>query len=126
MADIGLLIAMLEEGTQSSILAGDLFTYKGAIFENLVADILCKMERKLHYYHKDGGIELDFLIQYNGKCVPVECKSTTGDAQSLRTVLKNYDKYHVESALKLGDYNMSIKDNILTMPMYMAFLLTDL
>lgn len=125
MADIGLLVAMLEDGTQSSILAGDLLSYKGAIFENLVADILGKMERKLYYFHKDGGVELDFLMRYKGKCVPVECKATTGNAKSLRTVLKNFDKYHVESALKLGDYNIGRKDNLLTMPLYMAFLLTE-
>lgn len=126
MADVGLLIAMLEEGTQSSILAGDMLGYSGAIFENLVADILGKMEHKLYYYHKDGGVELDFLIRYKGKCTPVECKATTGNSKSLRTVLKNNDKYHIDSALKLGDYNIGRKDNLLTMPMYMAFLLTEI
>ena len=125
MADIGLLVAMLEAGTQSSILAGDLLSYKGAIFENLVADILGKMERKLYYYHKDGGVELDFLIRYNGKCIPIECKATTGNSKSVRTVLKNHDKYRVDSALKLGDYNIGRKDNLLTLPMYMTFLLTE-
>lgn len=125
MADIGLLIAMLEDGTQSSILAGDLLSYKGAIFENLVADILGKMERKLYYFHKDGGVELDFLMRYKGKCVPLECKSTTGNAKSMRTVLNNHDKYHIDNALKLGDYNIGRRDNMLTMPMYMAFLLTE-
>lgn len=99
--------------------------FKGAIFENLVADILGKMERKLYYYHKDNGVELDFLMRYKGKCTPVECKSTTGNAKSLRTVLKNHDKYHIDSALKLGDYNIGRKENLLTMPMYMAFLLTE-
>ena len=43
MADIGLLTSMLEDGTQASILQGNLLGYKGAIFENLVADILGKM-----------------------------------------------------------------------------------
>ena len=51
---------MLEDGTQSSILSGDLLSYKGAIFENLVADLFGKMRRKLYYYHKDSGVELDF------------------------------------------------------------------
>lgn len=125
MADIGLLIAMLEDGTQSSILAGDLLSYKGAIFENLVADILGKMERKLYYYHKDNGLELDFLMRYKGKCVPIECKSTTGNAKSMRTVLQNYDKYHVVNAIKLGDYNIGQKGDLLTLPMYMSFLLTE-
>ena len=124
MADIGLLISMLEDGTQSSILQGDLLTYKGVITENLVADIFGKMGRKLYYYHKDGGVELDFLIRYKGKCTPVECKASTGNAKSMRTVLSHPDKYHVDSAIKLGDYNIGRKEKLLTLPLYMAFLLT--
>ena len=125
MADIGLLVAMLEEGTQSSILEGDLLSYKGAIAENLVADIFGKMGRKLYYYHKDGGVELDFLVRYKGQCTPVECKATTGNAKSMRTVLKHPEKYHVTSAIKLGDYNIGKSNELLTLPMYMAFLLTE-
>ena len=125
MADIGLLIAMLEEGTQSSILQGDLLSYHGAIKENLVADIFGKMGRKLYYYHKDGGVELEFLMRYKGQCTPVECKATTGNAKSMRTVLEHPEKYHVTSALKMGDYNIGRSGQLLTMPMYMAFLLTD-
>lgn len=125
MADIGLLISMLEEGTQSSILQGDLLSYHGAIKENLLADIFGKMDRKLYYYHKDGGVELDFLMRYKGQCTPVECKATTGNAKSMRTVLEHPEKYHVTSALKMGDYNIGRSGQLLTMPMYMAFLLTD-
>ena len=125
MADIGLLVSMLEEGTQSSILQGDLLSYHGAIKENLVADIFGKMGRKLYYYHKDGGVELDFLMRYKGQCTPVECKATTGNAKSMRTVLEHPEKYHVTSALKMGDYNIGRSGQLLTMPMYMAFLLTD-
>lgn len=125
MADIGLLVSMLEEGTQSSILEGNLFSYKGAIIENLVADIFGKMGRKLYYYHKNSGVELDFLIRYKGLCTPVECKATTGNAKSLRTVLKHPEKYHVKSAIKLGNYNIGRNEALLTMPLYLAFLLTE-
>lgn len=125
MADIGLLVSMLEDGTQSSILAGDMHAYKGAIFENLVADILGKMGRKLYYYHKDAGIELDFLIRYKGGCTPIECKANTGNAKSLATVLHNQDKYHVRNAIKLGDYNVGRRDALLTLPIYMAFMLDE-
>lgn len=83
------------------------------------------MERKLYYYHKNGGIELDYLMRYKGKCVPVECKATTGNAKSVRTVLNNHEKYHVDYAIKLGDYNIGRKNNLLTLPIYMAFLLTE-
>lgn len=125
MADIGLLISMLEEGTQSSILQGDLLSYHGAIKENLLADIFGKMGRILYYFHKDSGVELDFLIRYKGKCIPVECKANTGNAKSVRTVLRHPEKYHVTGAIKLGDYNVGRNDLLLTIPMYMAFLLTE-
>lgn len=125
MADIGLLVSMLEEGTQSSILQGDLLSYNGAIKENLVADVLGKMGRKLYYFHKDSSIELDFLMRYKGLCTPIECKATTGNAKSMSTVLKHPEKYHVTNAIKLGDYNIGRKDELLTIPMYMTFLLTE-
>jgi Predicted ATPase (AAA+ superfamily) len=125
MTDIGLLISMLEEGTAWSILQGNLLGYKGAIFENLAADILCKMGRKLYYYQKDGGLELDFLIRYRGECCPLECKARTGNAKSLHTVLKHPEHYHIYHALKVGDYNIGRKGQLLTLPFYMMFLLTE-
>ena len=125
MADIGLLVSMLEDGTAWSIMQGDLHGYKGAIFENLVADILGKMGRRLFYFHKDSGLELDFLIRHRGECCPVECKAKTGNAKSLQTVLKNTNHYHVYQAIKLGDYNVGRNGAVLTLPTYMAFLLTD-
>lgn len=75
MADIGLLVSMLEEGTAWSIMQGDMLSYKGAIFENLIADILGKMGRKLYYFRKDSGLELDFVMRYQGECCPLECKA---------------------------------------------------
>ena len=125
MADTGLFVSMLEQGTAASILQGDLFGYKGAIFENLVADIFGKMGRKLYYYRKDSGLEIDFLIRYKGRCNLVEVKATTGDAKSVRTILAHPEKYHVENAIKLGDYNIGRNGQLLTLPTYLAFLLTD-
>ena len=126
MSDTGLFISMLDEGTQGDILRGNLLSYKGAIFENVDADLLGKMGRKLYYYHKDGGLELDFVIRYKGECTPLECKATTGNAKSIRTVLKNPDIYHIVHALKVGDYNVGQSNGLLTLPMYMGFLLTQL
>ena len=123
MKDCGLLVSMLEEGTQFDILQGNLLIYKGAIFENLIADIFSKMGRKLYYYHKDSGLEIDFVIRYKGQSTLV--KAVNGNAKSVKTILKHPEKYHVYSAIKLGDYNIGFTDNILTLPLYLAFLLTD-
>lgn len=125
MQDTGLFVSMLEEGTQFDILQGNLFGYKDAIFENVIADIFSKMGRKLYYFHKDSGLEIDFVMRYKGKCTLVEVKASNGNTKSTRTVLNNPDKYHVEQAIKLGDYNIGRTDNILTLPSYMAFLLKE-
>ena len=123
--DTGVFVSMLEHGTQFDILQGNLLGYKGAIFENLMADIFGKMGRKLYYYRKDSGLELDFLLRYKGKCTPVEVKATNGNAKSLKTVMNHPEKYHVEQAIKLGDYNVGRNGNVLTLPLYMAFLLRE-
>ena len=125
MRDTGLFVSMLEDGTQFDILQGRLYGYKGAIFENLIADIFTKMGRKLYYYRKDSGLEIDFVIRYHSECVLVEVKASTGNTKSTKTILQHPNKYHVYQAIKLGDYNIGEKDGILTLPVYMAFLLRE-
>ena len=126
MRDMGLFVAMLEDGTQFDILQGNLLGYKGAIFEGLIADIFTKMGRKLYYFHKESSLEVDFVIRYKGACTLVEVKAVTGNAKSTKTILKHPEKYHVYHAIKLGDYNIGRSEQILTLPLYMAFLLRDI
>ncbi len=125
MQDTGLFISMLEDGTQFDVLQGNLYGYKGAIFENLMADIFTKMGRKLYYFHKDSGLEVDFVIRHKGEATLVEVKANTGDTKSTKTILSHPEKYHVGKAIKLGDYNVGRNEKILTLPLYMGFLLTE-
>ena len=113
MRDCGLFVSMLEDGTQYDILQGNLHAYKGAVFENLIADIFSKMGRKLYYFHKDSGLEVDFVIRYKGECTLVEVKASTGNTKSTRTILNHPEKYHVSHAIKLGDYNVGRAEQIL-------------
>ncbi len=125
MSDCGLFVSMLEAGTQFDILQGNLLGYKGAIFENLIADIFSKMGRRLYYFHKDSGLEVDFVIRYKGECTLVEVKANSGNVKSTKTILNHPEKYHVFHAVKLGDYNVGRSEQILTLPLYMAFLLRE-
>ena len=125
MADTGLFVGMLEDGTERDILQGDLFGYKGAIFENLVADFFIKMKRPLYYFQKDTGLEVDFVMRYKGAAVLLEVKATSGNTKSTRTILKHPEKYHVHSAIKLGDYNVGRREQLLRLPLYMGFLLSE-
>ena len=125
MRDMGLFVSMLEDGTQFDILQGNLLAYKGAIFEGLIADIFSKMGRKLYYFHKDSGLEVDFVIRYKGECTLVEVKANTGNAKSAKTILSHPEKYHVDHVIKLGNYNVGRSAQMLTLPLYMAFLLCE-
>ena len=123
--DIGILMGMLDYGTQADILRGNLLGYKGAIFESLMADFLSKSSQKLYYFHKDSGLEIDFLVRYKGECVLIEIKAKTGKAKSMSTILKNKGVYHVNNGIKLGQYNVGREGSILTLPLYMGFLIKD-
>lgn len=123
MHDTGLFVSMLEDGTQYDILQGNLYGYKGAIFENLIADIFRKMGRKLYYFHKESGLEIDFVIRYKNEAMLIEVKATTGNTKSAKTILANPEKYHVGGVIKLGTYNIGRNDKMLTIPLYLGFLL---
>lgn len=128
MSDTGLFVAMLEDGTQADILQGNLSACKGAIYENVIADILGKMGRKLYYFHKDSGLEIDFVIRYQRECVILEVKSKGGKTKSATTVLTHPEKYDVFHCIKLGNYNIGRSEPdspILSLPLYLAFLLTS-
>ena len=123
MTDIGLLIEMLGSGTRADILQGNLGGFKGAIFENLMADTLHKKAQNLYYFQKDSGLELDFLVRMQGECIPLEVKAKSAQAKSVKTVLNHPDKYHVKHVVKFGDYNVGREGQLLTLPTYMQFLL---
>lgn len=125
MRDSGLFIAMLEKGTVGEILSGNLLTYKGAIYENIIADAFSKMDRKLYYFRKDSGLEVDFITKYKGEIVLVEVKATSGNTKSANTVLENYSTYKVNKCIKLGEYNIGENGKKLTLPYYLIFLLNE-
>jgi len=123
MQDTGLFIAMLEPGTAGKILSGELGMYKGAIYENIIADCFSKHNRKLYYYHKDSGLEIDFITVYNDEAVLVEVKATNGNTKSSNTILKNKEQYGIDLCIKLGENNIGFGNNKLSVPSYMSFLI---
>ncbi len=125
MADTGLFVSMLEDGTQADILQGKLHGYKGAIFENLIADFFGKMGRRLYYFHKASGLEIDFVIRYKSEATLIEVKAANGNAKSLKQVLDNPDRYHVSKAIKLADAQVGRNGQVLTLPLYMGAFLVD-
>lgn len=122
MQDSGLFISMLDRDCASRILSGDLGFYKGAIFENIIADSFSKQDKKLYYFHKDSGLEIDFVSKVKNEISLIEVKATTGNTKSANTVLKN-PQYDVNVCYKLSENNVGVVENKITIPYYMAFLL---
>ena len=123
MQDSGLFVAMLEKGSAGKILRGDMGMYKGAIYENIIADCFSKQDRPLFYFHKDSGLEIDFITKENDEVTLIEVKATTGNTKSAKTVLKNKDIYHAEKCIKLSENNIGIAGDLITIPYYLAFMI---
>ena len=118
MRDTGLLVAMLEDGSQADIIDGKLGIYKGAIYENIIADIFTKSEKKLYYFEQNSRVEMDFFIRYKRKATPVEVKSSENTkSKSMQSLLENYG---VEQGIKLSTKNVSCNGLISNFPLYMA------
>ncbi len=122
VADTGLFIAMLEKGTTNNILNGDLKIYKGAIYENIIADAFTKIGKNLYYYSETRGLEIDFVNKNDNDLSLIEVKANNGMTKSLKEILSN-DKYEVNKAFKLINGNISINDKTVNIPLYMAYLI---
>jgi predicted AAA+ superfamily ATPase len=114
---------MLERGTASKILNDNLNIYKGAIYENIIADAFSKNGISLYYFHKESGLEIDFVSVINDLLSVVEVKARTGNSKSAKTVLNDKIRYNADNLIKLGEYNIGVKDNMITLPFYLSFLL---
>ena len=125
MADTGLLVAMLDEEAQDDLrINKNLGVYKGALYENIIADALTKAELDLYYYKKDDStLEEDFFVRTINNLIPLEVKARRGTAKSLRTLIDS-DKYEdIKFGIKLSANNIGFEDNVLTIPYFCTFLL---
>jgi predicted AAA+ superfamily ATPase len=112
---------MLEDGSQKAIIDGNLGIYKGAIYENIVADILAKAGKKLYYFERNSTLEIDFILNIEGEVVGVEVKSAINrKAKSLNSLIQNHGAAH---GIKLSPANIGADGNIETLPLYMTMFL---
>lgn len=123
--DTGLLVASLDDEAQEDLRANrNLGTYKGAIYENIVADMLVKQGYDLFYYSSDKpSLEMDFFIRDRDSLIPVEVKAADGATSSLNKLLQP-DRYpDVKYGIKLCYKNIGFNGKFYTFPYFLAFLL---
>lgn len=118
--DSGLYLAMLEDNIPDLIINSKLKIAKGAIYENIVAETFSKLGRKLFYYRKNSGLEIDFITEYNSKAVLVEVKTRNGHAKAAKEILENKEKYNINTLIKLTANNVSRSQNVLIYPYYLT------
>ena len=123
--DIGMLVGMLEDGTTDAIMSGALGMGKGMLYEELISEALYKRGGKLFYFSKNGGLELDFVINYLGNSTILEVKAKDGNAKSAKTVMAHPDHYGKTQLIRIKDSNLGESNGILTIPHYMAHLLFE-
>lgn len=123
--DTGLLIASLDEEAQEDLRANRNFgTYKGAIYENIVGDMLVKQGYKLYYYKSDKpALEMDFFVRDAESLIPVEVKANDGATLSLRRLIEGEKYSDVKYGIKFGYKNIGFNGQFYTFPYFLAFLL---
>ena len=121
--DTGLLVSALDEEAQDDLRVNkNLGVYKGALYENFVAEAFVKQGLGLYYYKKDNStLEEDFFVRTQNDLIPVEVKSNSDQSKSLSSLIKNVNYSDISYGIKLGDFNIGHANNIYTFPYFCAF-----
>ena len=123
--DTGLLIASLDEEAQEDLRNNKNFnTYKGAIYENVVGEMLVKQGYPLYFYRNEKGtMEIDFFVRDSDSLVPVEVKAMDGATVSLNKIIDSEKYPDVKFGIKFGYKNIGFNGKFYTFPYFLAFLL---
>lgn len=125
VADTGLLLAMLDEEAGNDLRHNqNLGVYKGALYENFVAEALMKSGYELYYYKKDdSSLEIDFFIRTADELIPIEVKAGNTVSRSLRSLIASEHYPSVNQGIKLANANIGKTETITTFPYFCSFLL---
>ena len=123
--DTGLLIGSLDEEAQEDLRENKNFnTYKGAIYENVVAEMLKKQGYDLYFYRNEKGtLEMDFFVRDADSLVPVEVKATDGMTASLNNLIEKEKYADIKYGIKFANKNVGFNGKFYTFPYFLAFLL---
>lgn len=125
LSDVGLLAAMYGGNIQTAVLSNAPSINYGSIYENLVAQELCahgfsKDKHFLYYYNNKKIGEVDFIVEYDNRVVPVEVKS--GKDYERHIALNNLldiKDFDINEAYVFCSSNLFVKDKVVYYPIYM-------
>ncbi len=124
-ADTGLLIGSLDEEVQDDLRNNEnMNTYKGALYENIVSDMLVKEGYNLYFYKNDSKkIEMDFMLRDTNSLIPVEVKANNNATISLNNLINNELYKDIKYGIKLCNKNIGFNGKFYTFPYFLTFLL---
>ena len=125
--DTGLLVSALDEEAQDDLrINKNLGVYKGALYENFVAEAFVKQGLGLFYYKKaNSSLEEDFFVRTQNDLIPVEVKSGNNQSKSLAELIENRTYSDISYGIKLGNFNVGHANDIYTFPYFCAFKLKE-
>lgn len=125
--DTGMLIASLDEEAQEDLRMNRNFgTYKGAIYENIVGDMLAKQGYDLYFYKNDKStLEMDFMVRNARSLIPVEVKAGDNASASLKRLTDTNSAQYpdIQWGIKFCNKNIGFNGKVYTLPYFTAFLL---
>ena len=120
VSDLGLLCAK-KDLTADDVLyeTPEINDFRGGMAENYVNVQLSINGYRTYYWQSERGAEIDFVIQRDGKLIPIEVKSADNTkAKSLKVYM---DTYNPSYAIKLSAKNFGFEDDKKIVPLYAAF-----
>ena len=124
-ADTGLLIGSLDEEVQEDLRNNEnMNTYKGALYENIVSDMLVKEGYSLYFYKDDSKkIEMDFMVRDKNSLIPIEVKANDNATISLNNLINNNLYKDIKYGIKFCNKNIGFNGKFYTFPYFLTFLL---
>lgn len=115
----------MDEEAQEDLRANkNLGVYKGALYENFVAEAFLKQGLGLYYFKKENStLEEDFFVRSQKELIPVEVKSNKERSKSLAALIKNENYSDIHHGIKLSAGNIGYANGIYTFPYFCSFLI---
>lgn len=126
LSDVGLLTSIYGRSSKLAVLMNDEGVNKGAVYEDVVAQELNSHGYPLYYYNSKKYGELDFVIEHNGKVLPLEVKSGKDyERHSALDRVLSIEEYGIEEAYVLSNANVKRKGKITYLPIYMIMFIDE-
>ena len=91
---------------------------KGALYENFVASELLKKGEIIQYWRTKSKAEVDFVLEKEGKVIPIEVKSNLNKPIIERSLHSFIEKYSPSQSVILSEKLWTKKKEVIFRPIF--------